>query len=159
MNPGDDCGGGWTSDGSTAVNFSGWAAQVWASPPARGCRPAYRPAVRMGEITDGASNTLLVGEKSLGVAYYDSYNQDSPVYGTGANGLSLWFERLPVHDRDGRRDFPPGARTKAGRRRPFPLVAGFTAARLNSPGREVATPAAESSIKRARKDRHEYTGT
>lgn len=101
VTPGDYCGGFWSSDGTTAVNFSGWAPQVWAAPPSKGCKIVFRPPVRMLEITDGTSHTLLVSEKQLGSAYYDSYNQDTPVYGVGSYGLALYSLYPPVPDSKG----------------------------------------------------------
>lgn len=95
------CGDGWSSDGSTAVNYSGWCPQLWAAPPSPGCPPAFRPPVRVADVTDGTSNTLLVAEKSLGGAYYAGPNQDASFYGPGVYGNQADPRAVPVPDAAG----------------------------------------------------------
>lgn len=97
----DRCGMFWGSTGESVVNFSGWASQVWACQPGPKCPQIWRNPVKVAEVTDGLSGTMLVSEKQLGSAYYADYNQDTPAYGTGSYGTAVSPEYPPVNDSRG----------------------------------------------------------
>jgi prepilin-type N-terminal cleavage/methylation domain len=99
--PGRWCGGWWSSDGTTVVNFSGVSAQAGAGGVAAGCPQPFRRPVTVAGVTDGTSNTLLVAEKSLGTPYYGGPNQDNTAYGSGANGVMASAAYPPVPDSKG----------------------------------------------------------
>lgn len=99
--PGRWCGGFWSSNGSTAVNFSGPTPQMIYSPPAPTCPKMYFPPTQIPDVIDGTANTLLLSEKQLGSAYYDGPNQDYCVYSPGSYGTALQSSAPPLNDADG----------------------------------------------------------
>ena len=63
-----------------------------------------RSKIRMADITDGASNTYLVGEKYLDFDYYYSgecYGDDESVFGGDDLDLNRWTSVLPHQDTPG----------------------------------------------------------
>jgi prepilin-type processing-associated H-X9-DG protein len=59
--------------------------------PAGGC-PFSGPPLRLDDITDGTSNTLLVGEKAMEPAAYNTggWYFDEPIFSGGSSGTGRW---------------------------------------------------------------------
>ena len=109
--------------GSTGSSFLGF----WTGPPQNGGNPSIADApgfvwptnfasdgviytlstTRMGEITDGASNTYLIGEKYLNPdRYYDGEeaSDNNPCYGGFDWDYDRWTSEAPLPDQSGTSD-------------------------------------------------------
>lgn len=91
LNPRNWCGDWYSSNGTTAVSFSGPSGQIMAWPIDPRCPRPWRDQTTISDIEDGTSNTMLVSEKLLGRPYYDGTGSqaDNAIYGQGATGISI----------------------------------------------------------------------
>ena len=93
---------GWTGPKNMGA---GDAASTWRENDSTGIN-FERSMVKLSEITDGTSNTYMIGEKYINPQYYDnggSYGDDQCAYIGADKDLLRWTFEVPVRDTIGLR--------------------------------------------------------